>query len=111
MILWPTESEFPQRVVTDGYQFSFAEGRINSTMSRGFAKTRGNALGAPRAIPCHLMLPTALLARLERFWNEDTGGGNLWFVIPDQTFDNEQLVDEFGAFIFDQFGAPLTQTS
>lgn len=89
MITWPPSSELPQRVLKDGFQFVLPDGRMASEMDRGPDKLRGDVAGSDNPVQCQIEINTAQLARWRRFWQEDLGGGNLWFLIRDQQFDGQ----------------------
>lgn len=51
------------------------------------------------------------MARLERFWLEETAGGSLPFLMPDQTRDALALITEADIQILDDQGRPLINTA
>lgn len=83
-VYWP--DDLPQRVVTDGYTRGVADSRVFTSMDSGLDKSRSRGIAA-EPVACQLYLARSQYARWLRFWKEDTGGGILPFLIPDQNFD------------------------
>lgn len=79
---WP--DEVPWRMRRDGFSFAWGETRTRTEASAGPGRLRRRASVAIRPISGVLDLSPAEYARLERFWDEDTGGGVLpfWFRHP-----------------------------
>lgn len=106
--LWP--AELPRRVLRDGYSEKLRDGRLFSRTS-GPGKVRRRFSSAVLPVSASIIVDYAQKSRFERFWNEDTAGGSLPFIMPDQTHDGLPLLDEGGAPILDEGGAPILVTA
>lgn len=103
--VWP--SELPQRVLRDGYSESLRDGRLFSRMSGGAPKVRRRFSSSTLPVSASIHVDYDQKSRLERFWNEETQGGSLPFIIPDQTHDGLALLDGSGNPILDGSGNPI----
>ncbi|PJI56004.1 hypothetical protein CTI14_00275 [Methylobacterium radiotolerans] len=105
---WP--ADLPQKLITDGYSYSFADGRLKTAMDAGPPKMRRRFSAAVKAVAGQFYGGVDDVVRLERFWNEETAGGTLPFLIPDQNLDGIGLQTEAGVQILDQSGQSLLNT-
>ena len=94
MILWP--AELPQRSMTDAFNEALGDGRLRTPMEAGPPKVRRRFSTAVRPVQTKLFLTLNEKARLDRFWCEDTKGGSLPFLLPDQVYDGATLLDANG---------------
>ena len=62
----------------------------------GPVKLRPRFSSAPAPVVGQMRCTLNEKARMERFWNEDTSGGVLPFVFPDQVYNNTILMTEEG---------------
>ena len=76
---WP--SELPERPSQQGYSYGFGDGRLSTDMDSGPPKMRRRSSSAVRPVTASFMGDADAMARLERFWDEDTRGGTLPFTI------------------------------
>jgi len=107
--VWP--SELPQRVLRAGYSETLRDGLLRSKSDSGVGKVRRRYSSAALPVQATISLYYNQKARLERFWNEDTGGGALPFIIPDQTHDGLPMLDGDGLPILDGGGLPILVTA
>lgn len=107
--VWP--ADLPQRLLQDGYSYGFADGRLKTPMEAGPAKMRRRFSSAPRPVAGQFYGSEDDIARLERFWNEETAGGSLPFLIPDQNRDALRLATDDGLQLLDDQGRPLINTA
>lgn len=107
--VWPIE--LPQRFRVDGYSEKLSDGRIISKTSAGPGKARRRFSAAVTPVTGAMRLDYAGKSRFERFWREDTRGGVLAFIMPDQTHDGMPLLTESGIPIVDQLGNPILTTA
>lgn len=107
--VWP--SELPQRFLVDGYSEKLRDGRILTKTSAGPGKARRRFSAAVLPVTATMRLDFAAKARLERFWYEDTGGGVLPFILPDQTHDGLPIPDAAGNPVVDGSGNPILVTA
>ena len=103
--VWPVE--LPQKVLHDGYSERPVDGRLRTQTDFGPGKVRRRYSSAARPVSCAILVPDTLVARFDRFWNEETSGGVMPFIMPDQIFNGAFLLDNFGNQITDQNGNPL----
>jgi len=71
----------------DGYSEGLRDGRQFTKTSSGPPKSRRRYSSAAMPVQAAIVISYAQKSRLERFWNEDTAGGSLPFILPDQTHD------------------------
>lgn len=107
--VWP--ADLPQKLITDGYSYSFADGRLKTAMDAGPPKMRRRFSSAVRPAAGQFYGSADDMARLERFWMEETGGGALPFVLPDQNSDGLGLQADDGTQLLDDHGQPLINTA
>ncbi len=107
--VWPTL--LPQRVTIMGYSERLADGRLKSQTDTGPGKVRRRYSSAARQVNAQIVLYQDQKSRFDRFWNEDTKGGALPFIMPDQTGDGWALLDDLGTPILDNLLNPLLVTS
>lgn len=102
---WPTD--LPQRLSRDGFGEGFADGRLQTEMESGVPKTRRRFSAAIRPIQASIDVPIDGKARLMRFWDEETGGGSVPFLIPDTTMNGAPLLAGGGLVLTDEQDRPL----
>lgn len=107
--VWP--SDLPQRFLRDGFSRTLADGRLSTKMERGPAKRRRGSSAAVVPVTAAIDVPVDLAARFERFWDEDTAGGSLPFLLPDQLLDGLPLQADLGIPLLDPKGLPILATS
>lgn len=107
--VWP--GDLPQRVLSDGYSYGFADGRLKTAMERGPPKTRRGSSAAVKLVSAQIYGDQNDIARLERFWIEDLAHGALPFLIPDQNRDELALVTDDGLQLLDDQGRRLINTA
>jgi len=107
--VWPTD--LPRRVLRQGFSQGFADGRLSTKMEAGPTKSRRRFSSAVKPIQAALDVPLDGKMRLERFWDEDTAGGSLPFLMPDPMSDGLALLTLDGVPLLDQDGAPLLNTA
>lgn len=107
--IWP--AELPQRVLRAGYSETFRDGVLRSKSDSGVGKVRRRYSSAALPVQAMISLYYSQKARLERFWDEDTGGGALPFIMPDQTHDGLPLLDSGGVPVLDGAGVPILVTA
>ena len=107
--VWP--ADLPQRLLQEGYSYGFADGRLKTAVESGPPKMRRRFSVSPRPVTGQFLGSENDMARLERFWLEETGGGALPFLMPDQTRDALPLVTEGGVQLLDDQGSPLINTA
>ena len=107
--VWPTD--LPQKLLSDGYSYGFADGRLKTAMDAGPPKMRRRFSSAVRPVAGQFYGSEDDMARLERFWAEDTAGGALPFLIPDQNRDALALLTSDGLQLQDDQGRPLINTA
>ncbi|MEZ0253573.1 MAG: hypothetical protein ACAH20_21885, partial [Methylobacteriaceae bacterium] len=90
--VWPTD--LPQRVLADSYSEGLGNGRLRTAMETGLPKMRRRFTLAARPVSAAFRVSADGKARIERFFNEETGGGTLPFLMPDQTHDALALTNE-----------------
>lgn len=106
---WP--SDLPQRLGIEGYGQGLADGRLRTSMEAGPPKMRRRFSSAAKPVQGQFLGFANDHARLERFWNEETGGGSLPFLLPDQTRDALPLLTDDGTPLLDDQGRPLINTA
>lgn len=104
VIIWPLE--LPQRFLRDGYSEKLPDGRVMSSPDTGPPKTRRRSK-ASRLIQARIWLDTSMVARLDRFWEEETDGGRLSFVIPDQYSDGLPILTDASVGWLTSEGVPI----
>ncbi|MCG5247985.1 hypothetical protein [Methylorubrum extorquens] len=106
---WP--AELPQRVLADNYSEGLGDGRLRTAMETGVPKTRRRFSNAGRPVSAAFKVSPDGKARIERFFNEEVGGGALPFLMPDQTHDGLALINGGGLQLLDDQGRPLINTA
>lgn len=107
--VWP--QTLPQRFLVSGYSEKLRDGRIMTRTSAGPGKMRRRFSSAVMPVTASILLNYAEKQRFEQFWYEDTEGGVLAFLLPDQTHDNVSLLDETGDPVLDTEGNPILVTA
>ncbi|MFG1267632.1 hypothetical protein V5F40_06680 [Xanthobacter sp. DSM 14520] len=107
--VWP--ADLPQRVLVDGFSAGVADGRIRQKMDAGPPKMRRRTSAAVRPVRARVRLDRDGVARLNRFWEEDTAGGVLPFWFPDPLLDGLPLLTGAGVPLLTDGGEPLLITS
>ncbi|MGG3810996.1 hypothetical protein ABEV34_05005 [Methylorubrum rhodesianum] len=107
--VWP--ADLPQRLLQEGYSYGFADGRLKTAMESGVPKMRRRFSSVARPVSGQFLGSEDDMARLERFYDEETGGGALPFLMPDQTRDGLPLATEDGLQLLDDQGRPLINTA
>jgi hypothetical protein len=92
--IWPTE--LGQWMKAPDFSAAPADGRIRQPMEVGPAMLRRRVSAAAAPVSGTLRCDQNQVARLLRFWNEETVGGTLPFMFPDQLFDGAILLTETG---------------
>jgi hypothetical protein len=95
--VWP--SDLPDRFLQDGYSESFPDGRLRTPTDAGPGKVRKRFRRAVRPVSAQMLLTVDQLVILNRFWDEDTGGGSLVFAVPAQTLDGLPLAGPDGVLL------------
>jgi hypothetical protein len=98
---WP--ADLPQWMTAPDFRVTFPDPRLKTAMESGPNKLRRRVSNTSKPVSGVLRCTQAQLARLERFWNEDTRSGTLPFMFPDQVYD--------GAFLLTESGEPLLTES
>jgi hypothetical protein len=102
---WP--EGLPQRPITDGFSRSFSDSRLISSMSTGPKKRRNRTSLAPTPVSMSFVLEWWQLARLNRFWLEDTGKGATPFYMPDMLYDGMPLFTDDGTPVLTDGDVPI----
>lgn len=105
---WPTE--LPRRVLQEGFNKGFGDGRLSTKMESGLPKTRRRFSAVGKPVQAAINLSTDQSARLERFYDEDTAGGALPFLMRDQLGSGLALLAN-GLALTDAAGRPLVTES
>lgn len=92
--IWPTELN--QWMMAPDFSAAPGDARLKSPMDVGPAKMRRRVSAASAPVSGSLRCDQNQVARLLRFWHEDTVGGTLPFMFPDQLFDGAMLLTEAG---------------
>lgn len=106
--VWP--SELPQKFNIDGYSEKLRDGRLLTKTSAGPGKARLRFSAAVIPVAATMRLDYDAKARFERFWNEDTKGGVLAFLLPDQTHDGLPVLSGYEPLL-DSAGNPIVMVS
>lgn len=106
---WP--SDLPQRVLRKGFSRGFADGRLSTKNDAGPTKVRQRFSSAIKPVEVAIAINVNGVARLERFWIEDTRKGSLPFLMPDQMNDGLVLSDGNGSALLTETGLVLINTS
>lgn len=92
--VWPA-APFPQQLDIQGFSKGLRDGRLSSQTDAGPGIVRRRFSSAVSLVSCQTPpIDQAEVARFERFWTEETGGGVLTFLMPDQLNDGTELLDE-----------------
>ena len=70
-----------------------ADGRLRTTMEAGPGKNRRRSSAMVSAYTTSIPMRLNELGRFERFWDEDTAGGSLPFLLKDQIKDGRALLN------------------
>lgn len=105
LLVWP--DDLPQRFQRDGFSQGFGDGRLRTSMETGPQKTRRRFSSVTRPLQVTMDERADAFARLHRFYDDDTKGGSLPFLIRDQMQDGLPLGTEDGAILQDETGADL----
>ncbi|WP_370194167.1 MULTISPECIES: hypothetical protein [Aurantimonas] len=105
--VWPFTNSVAQRFQRDGYSRGAGDGRQFSPMGQGPAKARRRYSAVVRPISGSFIFSTNELARFERFWDEDTDGGVLPFLIIDAVNHDQPLLTDEGDVLTTEAGIPL----
>jgi hypothetical protein len=92
--IWPTELN--QWMMAPDFSAAPGDSRIKQPMETGPAMLRRRVSAASAQVSGSLHCDQNQVARLLRFWNEETVGGTLPFMFPDQLFDGAILLTEAG---------------
>lgn len=107
LAIWP--AALPQRALVDGYSEPLRNSRLTSNVDVGPPKMRFKGL-MPRTVEAQLVLSYALKSTLENFYYSDLMEGTLPFKIPDQTHDDQELLDTDFVELTDDADIILTGT-
>lgn len=107
--VWPTD--LPQRVLRGGFERTLADSRLSTKMETGPSKRRRRSSSAVAPVAAAIAVSADLAARFERFWDEDTGGGALPFLMPDQIVDGLPLQAAPGIPLLTSTDAPVLAAS
>lgn len=94
VLYWP--SDLPQEVLAKDFSASPRDGRLAARTDTGPGRVRRRTSGAVAPVACRIITTWDGRMRFERFWNEETRGGVLPFLIRDQLLDGLPLGDEGG---------------
>lgn len=100
MIIFPS-TELPGLTI-EGFTKSFGDARIKTQMQNKQLRTRRLSSFAPRIVGARMVLPLYKLARFWRFWDIDTAGGVLPFLMKDQEIDGAYALVDSGEIILTQ---------
>lgn len=100
--IWP--SSLPQRVLRDGYSEQSQDGRLFTRTSAGPPKLRRRYSRVLKTVPASVVITYEEKAILEQFAEEETVGGSVPFLIPDQSHDDISFGDEDSDFLMDENG-------
>jgi len=103
--VWP--AELPQRVLVEGYSERTRDGRLFSATSAGPPKVRRRFSAAVMPVAAAIYASWDQKARFERFWAEDTSGGTLPFIMPDQSRDQVPLLASSGESLTTESGITI----
>ena len=107
--VWP--DELPACVLPRSIATTEPDGRLRTATDSGPGKTRLANTAAMMPASLEFVLSPAQVARLMRFWREDTAGGTLPFVIRDPWLHGRGLTQESGLILTDGNGAALVNTA
>lgn len=108
ILTWP--ASLPQRVLAEGFNEGFRDGRLKTAPDRGPSKMRRISSSVGKPLQHSIRVDAEQLTILERFWEKDTGGGVLPFWFPDQTRGGIPILTAAGEPILTTNGAPLLST-
>jgi hypothetical protein len=92
--IWP--DELTQWMMAPDFSGAPADGRIKQPMELGPALLRRRVSASVAPVSGSLHCDQNQVARLLRFWNEETAGGTLPFMFPDQLFDGAIILTDTG---------------
>jgi hypothetical protein len=102
MIIWP--AELPQAMRADSFSAAAPDARKTAPMEYGPDKFGIRSTLAVQPIGGVIRCDQNQLARVLRFWHEDTSRGTKPFAFPDQAFNNAFLLDDAGEQLEDESG-------
>lgn len=108
MIVWP--ADLPQHVLATDFTAGSREGRLATQTDVGPGKTRRRSSAAVRPVSATVIVDWDGRMRFERFWDEETQGGVLPFLIRDQLVDDLPLTSEHRTLYGDDGAMLLIQT-
>lgn len=104
-------ADLPQRGLIDGYSETFRDGRLQSRTSTGPGKVRRRVSSAPMPVVASMVVTYSQKSRLERLWNEESAGGSLPFIMPDQSHDGIPILTAGGVPLHTAGGIPVLITA
>jgi fermentation-respiration switch protein FrsA (DUF1100 family) len=104
--VWPA-TPFPQRWGKEGFDRGSPDGRLKQQTDIGPGKSRRRYSAAVIPVSGQIDANIDTLSRFERFWKEDTKGGELPFLVPDQVLDGQALLSDDGTPLLTDDGTPL----
>lgn len=104
VVSWP--AELPDHFRIDGYSETLPDGRIVSNVDAGPQKMRGRS-GGVRRVQAGIWLRPYMVARLNRFWLEETKRGTAAFSVRAQTGDGWPLLTAGLGRLLTSDGTPL----
>jgi hypothetical protein len=107
--VWP--SELPQRPTQQGFSRGVGDGRLITPMGKGPPKVRRRYSAVVKPIRAVMHLSTDQFYRWERFWEEDTEGGTLPFLIIDPMAHGQPLLVSPGVPLLTEAGVPILISS
>ena len=90
VVVWPSEAG--EWMTAPDFTIAAPDGRMKSAPDVGPSKLRRRVSSAVAPVAGQMRCTLNQKARMERFWNEDTSGGVLPFVFPDQVYNNTILM-------------------
>lgn len=99
-------SELP-KPLSDSYQVGRGDGRIVTRNDAGPANVRRRFSSVVNTVQFSTFLSRAQLSRFDRFYDEDTKGGSLPFLLPDPGLDGWALLTDEGLPLLTDEGLPL----
>lgn len=107
--VWPAAPELPYLpswIARGSFTRQVGDGRISTAMEVGRPKLRRRITLAPSTLIFTLLLSSPQRGRLERWWDDDTAGGVLPFLIPAPDRDGVPLLIG-DAPLLNEAGTPL----
>ncbi len=106
---WP--AELPQYIRVEGFSLGVKDTRLSSKPSVGPPKVRRRSSSAVKPFTGGFMLTSDQWRRLEEFWDSDTKGGSLPFLMRDTLSNSVALQTESGEGIQTELGVAITFAS